>query len=97
MELLIEYPTTGRKWISDVAYQHVYCEVNLEPVAIYRQPCGTGAAASRYTYQARFVAPKDAGFHHDGHIIENIVRKKNKHFKPKDFEWVGNKAVLNNV
>ena len=64
----------------------------LEPVQFFRSPCGSGAAANRYYYYADFIAPDDAKFVNNGLIRENINRKLNPGFKPKKFEWDGNKA-----
>lgn len=96
MKLNIQYCTKERIYLSDHTYSPVYANTELEALEIYRYPCGTGAAANRYTYRARFAAPNDAESTYDGQIVENIVRKLNKHFKPKDFEWVGQRAIMIN-
>lgn len=95
MNLNIEYSTKERKYLNPCAYQNVSKEASLPAVRIIRRPCGShGAAKSRFYYQAEFVAPEDAEFVHSGEIRENIVRKKNPHFKPKDFKFVGNVAEV---
>ncbi len=63
MKLKVRYATKERKWLSETTYQPKSKDAELSPVRIMRSPCGSGAAANRYRYQADFEAPKDAAFH----------------------------------
>lgn len=71
----------------------------VEPIKIYRQPCGSGAASKRYTYRAVFIGFGDmvnvlnksvAGVE----VVENINRKDNPTFKPNKLEWDGNVSIM---
>ena len=73
----------------------------VEPIKIVRSPCGSGAAAKRYTYQAVFIGFGDmlnclnksvAG----EEVRENISRKLNPKFNPKKLNWDGNVATIIN-
>ena len=71
----------------------------VEPVKIYRSPCGSGAASKRYTYRVLFIGFGDMVNVHnksvDGvEVIENINRKLNPSFNPKKLKWDGNVAIL---
>lgn len=91
MKLKIKYPTTETISTGPSTHRYVYREVELQPVRILRSSCGTGAAASRYYYQADFVAPNDAAFaFSNGLIRTNIERKWNPKFNPKKLDWTGN-------
>jgi hypothetical protein len=93
MKLKITYPTKEREWLSKVSYRNVCKQVELEPVRILRRSVGSiGEALNRFYYQAEFIAPEDAEFSSKGLITANIDRLKNKNFKPKEFNWVNNKA-----
>lgn len=94
MKLLVTYPTTEKKWISRLMYQHLARKAELVPIRIFRLPCGSGAAASRYFYDGEFPAPSDAGFPGNGLIRASINRKLNPHFNPKKLEWDGNVAIV---
>ncbi|MGB1303992.1 hypothetical protein [Pseudoalteromonas marina] len=87
MKLKITYPTKERRYLNEGCYQNIQKEVELEPIRIFRVPCGSGAAASRYYYSAEFVAPDDAEFEFRGVVQSNIIRKNNLHFKPKNLNW----------
>lgn len=70
----------------------------VEPIKIYRSPCGSGVASNRYTYRALFIGFGDMVDVHnksvDGvEVIENISRKLNPSFKPKSLKWDGNVAI----
>lgn len=95
MRLLVRYPTKRREQISDVSYRHIYNECYMLVKNIYRHPCGTGAAANRYKYEADFYAPDNAEFVMNGVIRANIDRKKNPKFNPKKLEWDGQHAAFN--
>jgi hypothetical protein len=94
MKLKARYATKERNYIRPGVYQNISKDAELEPVRILRQSCGTGAAANRYFYVAYFVAPEDAEFVHDGLIRENVNRKTNPRFNPKELDWVGNIASI---
>ena len=84
MEILIQYDTKERIYFNSQLYHHAYKKVYLEPVRIFRTPCGrTGAALKRYFYHGEFVAPIDAEHSYNGHIKAHINRKTNKIFCPK--------------
>lgn len=89
MKLKITYPTKERKYITKHMFQNVTKSIELEPVKIYRTPCGTGKAANRYYYSAYFKAPEDAEFVANGMISEPINRKDNPRFNPKQLKWEG--------
>ena len=90
MKLRIRYATKERKYLNSHTYQNVSKDVELMPVRVIRHPCGTGAAAKRYYYQADFHAPDDAEFVHNGLIRENVNRKMNPLFDPKKLRFEGN-------
>lgn len=94
MKLNISYPTKDRNYITPGTFKFVSKDAELEPVRIYRSPCGTGTAANRYYYQAEFLAPSDAEFVRDGKIRVNIKRDINPFFKPKELMWEGNIAEI---
>ena len=94
MKLKVRYATKERNYIRPGMYQNVSKDAELKPVRVLRQPCGTGAAANRYYYQADFIAPEDAEFVRDGLIRENVNRKTNPQFNPKKLDWVGNIASI---
>jgi len=89
-KIKIQYPTKERKYLSRHTYQNVHKTADLKPIKIIRHPCGTGAAASRYYYEAVFHAPIDAEFVYRDTIRANINRKANPKFKPSDFNFVNN-------
>lgn len=89
MKLKVRYATKERKWLSETTYQPKSKDAELSPVRIMRSPCGSGAAANRYRYQADFEAPKDAAFSHGGLMRTNIERKWNPKFNPKKLQWDG--------
>lgn len=74
----------------------------VEPFKIVRSRVGSiGAARNRYYYVAHFIgfgdmiscASKKSVSGED--IYENINRKQNPKFKPKNLTWVGNVAIVN--
>ena len=74
----------------------------VEPVKIYRQPCGSGTASKRYTYRAVFIGFGDMvnvlNESVEGvEVVENINRKNNPCFKPDKLEWDGNVSILTHV
>jgi hypothetical protein len=94
MKIKICYATKLRRYSSKNTYQNVFSYAELTPVKISRRPCGSGCAANRFYYVGIFEAPDDANFVSNGLITENINRKTNPHFRPKDFNWIGNVAVV---
>lgn len=94
MKLKIRYATRERKYLSEVSYQNVARDVELDAVRIERIPCGTGAAAERYKYRGYFNDPGDAAFVNCGLIDSLIDRKLNPQFKPKKLEWTGNVCLV---
>ena len=94
MKYKVSYTTKERKKVGKATYMFFNATKNLELVALYRLPCGTGAAAKRYKYEGDFIAPEDADFTMDGVIRCNINRKDNPKFNPKNFEWVGARAFI---
>ena len=71
----------------------------VKPIKIIRSPCGSGAAAKRYHYEAVFIGFGDmlnclnksvVG----EEVIENISRKLNHKFNPKKLNWNGNVAII---
>lgn len=72
--------------------------IEVTPLKITRSSCGYyGQAKHRYFYQAIFNAPSDAAFPHDGIIRDNIDRKMNPKFKPKDFVFINDVCDLTGV
>ena len=94
MKLNIKYATKEKIWHSTNTFSNVAKYAELEPIKIIRRPCGTGKAASRYYYQAVFIAPDDAETYAYPTITENINRIYNKQFKPKDFIFINNVCVI---
>lgn len=90
MKLNVRYATKEKQWHSSSTYSNITKDAELEPIKILRRPCGTGAASNRFYYQAVFVAPDDAESYGYSTITENIIRHKNKHFKPKEFVFINN-------
>ena len=97
MKVHIEYETKEKVRVSANAYSHKSKVIEVDPLCIFRHPCGTGAAQKRYTYSAEALAPVDAAFTYgeeNNRISGNINRKMNKHFNPKKLTFVGNRAKL---
>lgn len=94
MKLNVRYATKERKWHSVHTFSNVVKDAELEPIKITRIPCGNGNAANRFYYQAIFIAPDDAESYGHPTITENIIRNKNKHFKPKDLTFINNVCDL---
>ena len=93
MKLLVSYPTTEKRYVSAHSYTLVHKTAELMAVRVIRHAMGrVGAAANRYWYQAEFIAPADAAFISNGLITVNISRPLNKHFKPKELNFINNKA-----
>jgi len=95
VKININYSTEEKHYKNSNAFQYVGKEAELEPVRIIRYPCGRGAAASRYYYTAVFASPDDARFVYNGELRENINRKKNPKFNPKNYVFINNVAKLN--
>lgn len=93
MKITIIYPTSEKQYVSTNCFHYIYKTADLDPVMMFRYPCGAGVAASRYTYAADFKAPDDAAFPTNGLIRANITRKENKHFNPKKCKWDGQKSI----
>lgn len=90
LKIKIQYETKETQSVKPGWHRHIIAEAELTPIRIFRRTCGSGAAANRYYYLAKFIAPADAYFVIDGLIEENINRKRNPHFNPKKLKWVGN-------
>lgn len=95
MKLKIRYETKEKIYSGSGVYQHVIAYTELEPVRIMRYPCGTGAAANRYYYEAQFLAPDDAEFVDEGVIRAAINRKLNPFFNPKKLVFEKNVCAPN--
>lgn len=96
--LLVQYCTNEKINRTDSTYQLKSKVIEIKPLKITRTPCGDyGEAKHRYFYQAVFNAPDDAAFPHNGVIRDNINRKMNPKFKPKDFVFINNVCDLTGV
>jgi len=49
-------------------YQNIGKETDVIPLRILRRPCGRGASANRYYYEAVFSDPGDAEFVRNGEV-----------------------------
>jgi len=94
MKFTINYATKERKWLSNHTYQLVEKTIDVEPTKILRTAIGrVGAAANRFHYRIECVAPSDSEFSYNGIIQANLNRVANKHFNPKNYNWIGNHAT----
>lgn len=92
MLLKLSYRTKETVDVREGWFTHITKTVEVAPVRIIRYSCGRGKAASRYRYQADFIAPDDAQFIFNGCVRANIIRKENPHFDPKKLVFVGDVA-----
>jgi hypothetical protein len=76
-------------------YQYEYRRFEIQPVQLLRQPCGIGAASTRYHYAALFIPPDVAlvepgSLSLDGNGLASapINRRLNPYFKAPREGWI---------
>ena len=93
MELKVQFYTGNKINQTETTYQPEMIMEEVTPIKIIRSASRAEAAINRYRYDAVIVTPD--GWPDSGKVQHcYIIRKQNKSFKPKDYDFVNNVAQM---